>query len=378
LFRATAEKYGFELLFTPAFESFELLSAKGGAGEAIKDEIYYFKDKGGREMGLRFDFTVPLARVATSNPQLPKPFKRYQIEKVWRYDNPQAMRWREFWQSDIDVVGSRSVLADAECLACVCEFLDKLNLDYSIRVNNRKFIERLLEKSIPKGKIIDVFRAIDKFEKIGEDGVKKELENKGVDAKNVLKIFKLKDFDDRELKELFDYAKQFGIEKRLKFDISLMRGLEYYTSLVFEVSLGAKVSCGGGGRYDNLMKTVGGVDMPATGFSLGLDRILEVIKENKISIEKDKAKIFIATVGDIKGEVIKIAQKLRKSGISAQIDLMDRSLSKQLEYADSLEIPYVLIVGPEEIKKKKYKLRDMKNKTEQELSLENVEKSIRG
>jgi histidyl-tRNA synthetase len=174
--KSTFEKYGFEPLFSPAVENFELLSAKGGLGEAVKNEIYYFKDKSERELGLRFDLTMPLARIASSNPQLPKPFKRYQIERVWRYDNPQAMRYREFWQADIDTVGSYYLVADAECLACVCEILDKLGFkDYLIRVNSRRLIEKLLEKNIGKEKIQDGLRILDKLDKKGIEWVKIEL-----------------------------------------------------------------------------------------------------------------------------------------------------------------------------------------------------------
>ncbi|MEM5806108.1 MAG: ATP phosphoribosyltransferase regulatory subunit, partial [Candidatus Aenigmatarchaeota archaeon] len=144
--RDVFEKYGFEPLITPAFESFELLSAKGGLGEAVKDEIYYFKDKSNRELGLRFDLTMPLARVVSSI-SLSKPFKRYQIEKVWRYDNPAFLRFREFWQADIDVVGSSSLLADVECVVVTCEILDRLGFEnYYIRVNNRKLLQEEFEK----------------------------------------------------------------------------------------------------------------------------------------------------------------------------------------------------------------------------------------
>ena len=139
--RNVFEKYGFQPLITPAFENFEMLAAKGGLGEAVKDEIYYFKDKSDRELGLRFDLTMPLARVSSSA-SLQKPFKRYAIDKVWRYDNPGSLRYREFWQADVDVVGSKSLLADVECLTAICEVLDSLEFkDYKIRVNSRKLLQ---------------------------------------------------------------------------------------------------------------------------------------------------------------------------------------------------------------------------------------------
>ncbi|MBI2084738.1 MAG: histidine--tRNA ligase [Candidatus Aenigmarchaeota archaeon] len=379
--REVFEKYGFEPLVTPAFESFELLSAKGGLGEAVKDEIYYFKDKSDRELGLRFDLTMPMTRVVSSN-SLPKPFKRYAIDKVWRYDNPQAMRWREFWQADIDVVGSKSLLSDVECLAAVCEILNKLGFKvYKIRVNSRKLLQDLLEGVVNKEKIIEVFRSIDKLDKIGFDGVEAELKKKGIKPNAVLKILKQNDLNKimdnkgkEELEELFRLAKKFGIEKRLQFDISLVRGLEYYTSIVFEVMLGAKVSCGGGGRYDNLIKAIGAQDLPATGISLGIDRVMEVMKENNLfKNENSTTSIFVANVDVLLiADAIKISAELRKNGVKTQMDLMGRSFGKQMEYASNAKIPYVLIVGKKELKKKKFKLKEMKTGKQRELPLKNI------
>ncbi|MBU5537065.1 MAG: histidine--tRNA ligase [Candidatus Aenigmatarchaeota archaeon] len=379
--RDVFEKYGFEPLITPAFESFELLSAKGGLGEAVKDEIYYFKDKSNRELGLRFDLTMPLARVVSSI-SLSKPFKRYQIEKVWRYDNPAFLRFREFWQADIDVVGSSSLLADVECVVVTCEILDRLGFEnYYIRVNNRKLLQEEFEKFLKTEEMLEVFRTIDKLEKIGLEGVEAELKQKKIDSKKILEILKissLKDAPDNEgkneLEKFLNLAKTFGIEKRLKFDISLVRGLEYYTSIVFEINLGTKVSCGGGGRYDNLIKMIGGQDIPATGISLGLDRILEVMKENKMfKEEKSGTKVFVANVNSsVIDNAIKIVQELRKNRISAQMDLMERNFSKQLEYASNLDIPYVIIIGPEEIKRNKFKLKNMKTGEQRELTLQKI------
>jgi len=390
LFRQVAEKYGFVPLVTPAFESFELLSAKGGLGEVVKDEIYYFKDKSGRELGLRFDLTMPLARIVASNPQIPKPFKRYAIDKVWRYDNPQAMRWREFWQADIDVVGTDSLFADAECLAVVCEFLKKIKFEkFFIRVNNRKLMQALFEKFIGRDKVTEAFRTIDKLSKIGMDEVVKELEDKKIESEKIIELIKIsganleiikkirKEFGNsdglNELEELLRYAKTFGIENRMKIDLSLVRGLDYYTGTVFEVSLGADVSCGGGGRYDDLIEKVGGQSTPATGISLGFDRIFELMKENEMFDEEAITKVFVANVDEkTRDEALKIAEEFRREGINCQTDLMDRKLSQQLEYANSTNIPFVVIVGEKEIKSKKFKLKDMKKKTEKELKLKEI------
>ena len=375
--RSTFERYGFEPLMTPAFESFELLSAKGGLGEAVKDEIYYFKDKSNRELGLRFDLTMPLARVASSNPQIPKPFKRYAIDTVWRYDNPQAKRWRQFFQADVDIVGSTGIDADAEVIAVACKCLEALGFkDFRIRTNDRGLLERFL-KSIGLEKTVDVFRTIDKLDKIGEDGVEAELKSKGIDERRINEIIKfIKSGKNTEFKQLLGKLAAYGCEKYVDIDFSLVRGLEYYTGIVFEINLGANVSCGGGGRYDSLIRTVGGVDLPATGISLGLDRILEVMKEKKMFDEKKITKVFVANAGDTLKDAIEIAESLRGKGIDCQTNVMEWSLAKQMEYASKSGIPYVIIVGEKEIASKKFKLRDMKRKVEEELEFENIIKRL--
>jgi len=371
------ERYGFRPLYTPAFESLDLLMAKGGLGEAVKEEVYYFRDKSDRELGLRFDLTMPFARVVASNPQMPKPFKRYTIDRVWRYDNPQAMRWREFWQADIDTVGSKSRTADAEIISAACECLERLGFkDYYIRVNSRKFLDDKIGRSVPKEKIPQVFRILDKLDKIGEKEVVAELKKIGCDTKDVLDVIDNKEIaeKDEEIQELLDCLKDFGFEKRVRVDASLVRGLDYYTGLVFEVFLGSKVSCGGGGRYDNLIGKIGGQPTDAVGISLGIDRIMEAMKEQKIfSGNVSGTKIFVANVDDsVRSEVIGVAQRLRSEGISCQTNLTDRYLSKQLEFANSQGIQYVVIVGKEEIKMKRFKLRDMKANTQKELGIDAI------
>lgn len=400
--RSVFEKFGFAPLFTPVFEDFGLLSAKGGLGEAVKDDIYYFKDKSDRELGLRFDLTMPLVRVVSSNPQFKLPFKRYAIGRVWRYDNPQAMRYREFWQADVDVVGSDSTAADVECLAATCECLERLGFqDFFIRINNRKVVQAVFEKSLAGENTRDIFRTIDKLDKIGEDGVKAELQQKVTDSRSVAKIIKFlkisgsnnaiirkvrKKYGDvdglAELEELLQLSKEFGIAKRLKIDLSLVRGLDYYTGAVFEVELGEGVSCGGGGRYDNLIKNVGGTQVPATGISLGISRIFELMKKNKMfdGIATGGVKVFVAnTYEKLLPEAIKVAKRLRAKvkGVYCQTDLMDRRLTKQLEYADAVGMDYVVIVGEKELKEGKYVLKDMKLKIEDRLRLDEIIKKFR-
>src|SRR3989338_4101798 len=188
IIRAVREKWGFLPMDTPSVESFELLAAKGGGGESIKKEIYYFKDQGDRELGLRFDLTVPTARLIASKLDLPLPFKRYQTGKVWRYDNPQAGRYREFQQFDLDIFGAAAAEADGEIIAATCDIFGSLGFEnFVIRLNNRKLIEAFVDFVGIKD-VVDVFRSIDKLDKIGEEGVSKELKAKGLDEKKIGKI----------------------------------------------------------------------------------------------------------------------------------------------------------------------------------------------
>lgn len=393
------ERFGFEPFNTPAFEDFDLLAAK--SGEDVKRQIYDFEDKAGRRLGLRFDLTVPMARVVASNPQLAKPFKRYAIAPVWRYEEVTAARKREFWQCDADVVGSSSMEADVECLAVAVECFRELGFkDFVISLNNRKILDGFIETvGTDKSKDLDIFRAIDKLKKFGDEAVKDELKKVGMNEQLIAKLLKLTaaSFTEgkkllkgskvgeeglNELEEIIKFAKLYGIEKMLKIDFSLARGLDYYTGPIFEIIIKGYEKYGsvaGGGRYDRLIETFGGRPTPATGISLGIERIIEVMNQEKMfNIEKSKTKVFVASINEaIKTDAIKVVQKLRSSSVNCQVDLMNRGLGKQLEYADTARIPFVLIVGEKELKKKKFKLRDMKKKSEKELSLEQIIKSLK-
>ena len=384
--KSVYEKYGFDPLDTPVFEEWGLLSAKQGGGEEIKQEIYYFKDKSDRELGLRFDLTVPLARVFINNPQLPLPFKRSHVAKVWRYDKPGAMRFREFWQADVDIIGSESMEAEAECLKAVCEIFYELGFsDFIIRLNNRKTIEAFV-KSIGINDYTDIFRSVDKLDKIGEEGVEKELRGRGISEdkiKKILQFIKIKSLNEAKkyVSEGLDETEQIlaslsEYKKNVKFDVSLVRGLEYYTGPVFEVSLAAGVSVAGGGRFDNLTEAIGGKKIPATGISIGVDRVVSIMEERNMfaNLEKTYTKIFVVSVNDaVKKDVIEIVQKLRKFEVPSEFDLMNRSLSKQLDYVNSKGIPFAIVIGDKELKAKKAKLRDMKTGEEKDIDLGKLE-----
>jgi len=392
--------YGFDPLETPIFESWKTLTAK--CGEDIKQQIFKFKDKANRGLGLRFDLTVGMARVIANNPQLPKPFKRYFIAPAWRYEEITAGRKREFYQGDVDIVGTESMEAEAECIACSVDCLRSLGFEeFQIVINNRKILDGLLKLAdIPSEKNLDVFRVVDKLKKIGKEGVEKELEKIGLDGKQVEKLLNLVTIKGKpeeigekgrkllkgirvaeegikELDEIFETGKLYGFSDFLVIDFSLSRGLDYYTGPIFEITVKTKRQIGsvaGGGRYDNLIELLGGRPTPATGISLGIERIIEIMKDEKMLVlPKTKVKVFVASVNEkVKNEVIKIMQDLRGQGISCQADLMYRSLTKQLEFADSLGIPFCLIVGEKELEEKKFKLKDMEKKTEKELKLEEV------
>jgi histidyl-tRNA synthetase len=398
------EAYGFDPLETPAFEEWGLLAKKGSGGEEIKNEIYCFRDKGGRELGLRFDLTVPMARVVANNPQLQKPFRRYQIGRVWRYDRPQAGRYREFWQADVDVVGAGSVEADLECIAVMVGVLRKLGFTkFSVRLNNRKILNGMIEfLDIPGKKAPAVFRALDKLEKTGEKGVMGELRKViGPKAPALLKLIErrgkpgevlageMKNIGSNdtarigleELQEIVDKSKTYGIADRIEIDFSLVRGLDYYTGPIFEISVETKKNVGsvaGGGRYDNLIELYGGRWTPATGISLGLERICEIMEaEEMFRLPVTKTFIFVLAIDDrLRAEAAKVARSFREGGIPTQTDLMGRNMNRQLEYVNSAKIPFVAFVGEKELKNRRFTVKNMITGEQKVMGIETILKAF--
>lgn len=382
LCRRTFEKYGFEPLQSPVVEDFALLAAKGSGGEAIKDEIYYFKDKGERELGLRYDLTVPLARIVATNPTMQKPFKRYCIGTVYRYDRPQAKRYREFTQADFDIIGSKSPISDFEILEVTCDVLRSLGLEFKVLVNNRLLLEDLAVKcGVPKEKIRECFRSIDKLNKIGEKGVAKELSEKGLsDAileqikTNSLAVVKDSIPQSKglaELESLLELCAQTGL-REVCFDLALARGLEYYTGNVFEAALENGPSVGGGGRYDDLVKVYGGQSSPALGFSFGIDRLLDTLEETlAVGPSTD---IFIAMVSEKAAvQALKLAAALRKLGAGVEVDLMSRNIKRNLEYANKKAIPFFAAIGDDELESGTLKIKEMRTGQEKEFAFSDVQ-----
>jgi len=373
--RKVFDLYGYGEVCTPAFEEFELLSKK--SGPEIENEIYAFKDKSGRKLGLRFDPTVPICRIIASKQDLIKPVKFCYITNMWRYDKPGKGRWREFWQSGIEIIGSNAPEADAEVLALASDILNEIGIkNFTIKINSRKLLDELAKKAgIPKNKNLDAFRALDKLEKIGEKGVLREMKTiYKIPEKNSNQFMKLVKASkgSAELEKIKKLAENMGA-KNVSIDTSLARGLDYYTGFVFETVAKGFEGVGslvGGGRYDELIGVYGDRDVPATGFGMGIERIMEVLKDKN---DYYPCKVFVVSVKDkFRRDAIKIARGLRERNISADFDLMNRDLRKQLDYANKMKIPYALFVGEKEVEENRYTLRDMKTGKEKKVKVSEI------
>ena len=378
--------YGFQPLETPALESWEVLSKKGAGGEDVLKEAYDFEDKAGRRIGLRYDLTVPLARVIAINPNIILPFKRYQTGNTWRYNDVSKGRFREFTQMDIDIVGSESVLADAEIISCAIDCFKVIDLEkFYVRLNNRKILSDLADYAGVKKKL-EVFRIIDKLEKIGMDEVRKQMEEvtSKEATKKILDFIKIKGSNDEVLKKAGKMIKSEGLKElkeivsyvnsdKVKIDLSLARGLDYYTGPIYEVFADKDIgSVAAGGRYDKLIGLFN-KDIPATGLSFGIDRIIEIIKVKT----ENKTKVFVIAVNDkVRNKVLDIVKILREKKIGTDFDLRSRTLSNQLKYASSMKIPYAVIVGEKELENKSVKIRNMKTGKEELVKINNLSKKF--
>jgi histidyl-tRNA synthetase len=393
------ELYGFAPLESALLQRYETLAAKFAAGsdsDALK-EIFQLKDQGKRELALRFDLTVPLAAYVAQNPNLKMPFKRYEVGRVFRDGPIKLGRYREFTQMDIDTVGTASMLADAEILAMTQSVFEKLKFDVVIKVNNRKLLNGILQQcGIDKKE--EAIISIDKLDKIGKTGVTKELKEKGYSASQIKKVFELisegitlKDLKKSitneegkvgltELEELFSYLKIMNVQKAV-FDVSLARGLAYYTGTAFEVFFKNKEpissSIAGGGRYDQMIGNFlgGGRVIPAVGISFGIAPIMDALSIIEKDTAKNPAKIFILPINTLE-ESLKIAQQLRSKGIQTSFAIGKKGVSKNLEYASTLGIAYVAIIGEKELKAKKILLRNMQTGSQELLTTNQIIKKI--
>lgn len=398
--RSVFESYGFEPLGTPAFENLDMLKIK--SGQDIENQIYAFKDKSGRDLALRFEMTASTVRVVASHRDLVLPFKRYAIGPVWRYERPTEKRFREFWQADVDIYGVKDSIADAEVLAAAVDALTKIGFDdFVINLNDRRILKAIVALSgIPQEQSLEAFRAVDKLNKIGRQGVIDELKGVSPNEEASIKLLDMLSLKGRPeqvleaarkmlqgypegiegieaLESLFEYSKSFGFFKFVVVDLSLARGLDYYTGPVFEIlAVGYEDwgSIAGGGRYDEIIELFGGASTPATGVSFGPDRLTPILEMKGAFKDLDLgARVYVAPVNrKVIQKAIKITQSLRVKGISAIVDMMGRRLGKQFEYADKKNIPKVVIVGEMDLAEGSVTIRDMVTGDQEKVKLDEL------
>lgn len=377
--RKVFEVFGFEPLETPALEYEEILLGKyGEEGDKL---MYKFTDNGERRVALRYDQTVPLARVvAQYGNTLPTPFKRYQIQPVWRAENTQKGRFREFLQCDIDTVGINSPLSDAEIIQIVVKSLENLGFkNFKVILNDRenlKFYGPGFELSEEKN--IIAVRALDKIKKIGRESVLNELVEKGFGREEATFVLQKSENTKptQRLEEIFDILEKSGVSKdRYEFSPTLARGMDYYTGIILEVEVEeySAGSLGGGGRYDKLVGMFTKTDIPAVGFAFGFDRLIEVMNQLDLfpkDLTTTKVLITIFSQDSLQASQ-QAALKLRSEDINTELWLDASSkLEKQLKYADSKNIPYAVIIGPEEVTASLVTLKNLKDKTQERLTID--------
>lgn len=425
------QKYGFQPLETPAMENLSTLTGKYGeegdqllfkilnSGDFLKDVDQQKLDtKDSRlvtnsisEKGLRYDLTVPFARYVVMNRhEIALPFKRYQIQPVWRADRPQKGRYREFYQCDADVVGTDSLICEAEIILMIKEVFKSLKIsEYSIKINHRGILSGLAElagaKDLPAGQAGNetaLFVAIDKLDKIGEEKVKEELRTKGFDDKSLTAVFDLlntkgsttskielltKSFSNSDkgkkgiadLLAVLELLKDYGVsEDHVEFDVSLARGLSYYTGCIFEVKINnvAIGSVSGGGRYDNLTQAFGAKEkLSGVGISFGVDRLFDAMEELKLFPEEAQiSSTVLITHFDAESQRygLKVLQTLRDNRIAAEIYPDTIKIQKQLDYANKKMIPYVIVIGSEEVKSGLLAFKNMKAGEQTKLTIGDI------
>ncbi|HUD44807.1 MAG TPA: histidine--tRNA ligase [Patescibacteria group bacterium] len=383
--------FGFEPLETPALEYEELLMGKyGSEGDKL---MYRFEDNGGRRVAMRYDQTVPLARVISEygsanspqgQPLLPMPFKRYQIQPVWRAENTQKGRYREFLQCDVDIVGVDTPLSDAETIVAAGKTIEALGFpNFKILINDRNIFNELTKNSqfnIQDDELPMIIRSIDKLKKIGEEKVIEEMVQNGLAKEKA--AFILQSLQNQQptmrLKTIFHLIKRMGISaEQFIFLPTLARGLDYYTGLIFEIEIDGYTagSVAGGGRYNNLIGLLAGRQVPAVGFALGFDRLLDAMEEKNLfptSLQTTKVLVSIFNM-DFEDKAVEISSRLRSNNINCELySDSNAKMEKQLKYADQKQIPFVIIQGPDEVEKNVVVLKNLKTREQKTLNLEEV------
>jgi histidyl-tRNA synthetase len=381
--KETFENFGFAPLETPTLEYASLLLGKYGQ-EADK-LVYTFTDRGGRQVGLRYDQTVPTARLLAQNiGKLPQYFRRYQIQNVFRADKPQLGRYREFTQCDLDIFGSTSPLADAEIIACSYQAFRNVGFEQvELRINDRQTLLATLEPFATKEvSVFSIIQSIDKLDKQSPEQVTKELVGKSLtksQAGQVLtSIKKAEKSDNLEKIEQNLYA--LGVpQAKVVFSPTLARGLDYYTGMIFEIIVPEYKagSCGGGGRYDNLIKDLGGPTIPATGVAFGFDRLVEAAAQLNLIPTKNGPQVLAAMFSpDTQTETLQAVTKLRAQGIAVEVYPAFDKLTKQFKYANQAKIDFVLVVGDEEVKANQVTLKNMVSGEQKTLPLDQLVQSL--
>ncbi|MGG0240078.1 histidine--tRNA ligase [Bacillus rhizoplanae] len=393
----TFEAYGCKPLETPILNMYDLMAYKYGGGAEILKEMYTLRDQGNRELALRYDLTIPFAKVVAMNPEIRLPFKRYEIGKVFRNGPIKQGRFREFVQCDVDIVGVESVIAEAELMVMALDIFNKLNLDVTIQYNNRKLLTGILQAiQMPESQIQDVILSVDKLEKIGIEGVRNDLINRGLQSETIDILCKtletcismqLSEFDKTfsdplikegvtELQELEQYLIALGVESNTVFSPFLARGLTMYTGTIYEIFLtdgSITSSIGSGGRYDDIISAFRSDNKPypTVGISFGLDVIYTALLQKELA--SPSVDVFIIPL-ETQAECLKIAHMLRTNeNLKIELELTNRKLKRALNYANKENIPYVLIIGEEEINNNVAVLRNMKEGTEQNIPLACIE-----
>ena len=378
--------FGFEPLETPALEYQEVLLGK--YGEEADKLVYTFEDKGGRGVALRYDQTVPTARVlATYKENLPMPYRRFQIQPVWRAEKPQKGRYRELLQCDVDIYGSDSELADAEIIALSNTVYSTLGFkNYNIFINDRSILYELMKfASVPENLQLPAIAAIDKLDRKSEEEVSADLSDLGLDSESVKHLFHhlAEEKPTQRLLKIMKYAENLGVNKdKLVFQARLARGLDYYTSTIFEIKIDEYKhgSVGGGGRYDELIGKLSGYSLPAVGISFGFDRTIEAMKDLNLFPNKDKRKGVLVSIfkSNLVETSLAVAMNLRENGICAEIFPDEtKKLEKQLKYADKKGIKWLIVVGPEEVENNTVILKDLETGDQKNIKLKSLIKKLK-
>ena len=402
--KSVFQLYGFSQIETPSMENMETLMGKyGEEGDKLLFRIQNSGEKANTapEKGLRYDLTVPFARfVVQHRDEIQFPFKRYQIQPVWRADRPQKGRYREFYQCDVDVVGTDSLFCELELIQIVEEVYKRLGINVSLKLNNRKVLAGIAEYIGEPEKLVDITVAIDKMEKIGKDAVNAELSEKGLSTQAIERlqpILELQGGNEEKLqviegllaqseigkkgveetKVLLTLCKQLGVELNIDFDLTLARGLNYYTGAIFEVKVldVAMGSITGGGRYDNLTGIFGMPNVSGVGISFGADRIYDVLLELNLYPDDmlDSTQLLFVSFGD--QELLyaqQWANKLRKKGIRVEVFPETAKIKKQMAYANAKHISLVAIVGENEMNKNVVMLKDMQTGEQKEITFDEL------